>query len=136
MEAIGDEWGFLILRDAFLGIRSFSDFQRRLGVSRNVLAERLRHMVDHQILEKRPAKPGGTRLEYRLTERGKALFPVIVSLLQWGDKWCDPDRKGNPMRLTHSSCGHSLQGQVKCSACDGVLKAREVKFSLGQATLQ
>lgn len=86
LEAIGDWWSLLIVRDAFLGARRFGDFQKSLGVAKNILAARLRALVAHGVLVMRPAE--GARQDYVLTEKGRALFTVIVALRQWGEAHC------------------------------------------------
>lgn len=85
LDVIGDRWSLLIVRDAFDGLSRFSDFQRHLGVARNILADRLRRLVDAGILIARPAGDSGTYQEYVLTARGKSLFPLVVALRQWGE---------------------------------------------------
>jgi DNA-binding HxlR family transcriptional regulator len=86
VDLIADRWSLLVVRDAFDGVRRFSDFQRSLGVARNILSDRLRRLVDAGILAIQPPANGGAYQEYVLTERGKALFPVIVALRQWGER--------------------------------------------------
>ena len=86
VDLIGDHWSLLIVRDAFDGARRFSDFQRRLGVARNILSDRLRRLSDAGILAMQPVADGGAYQEYVLTEQGEALFPVIVALRQWGER--------------------------------------------------
>lgn len=87
LEIIGDKWTMLIIRDAFVGVATFSGFQRNLGVARNVLADRLAHLVAHDILDRTPTRPGVERHTYSLTEKGRALFPVMIAMMQWGDTW-------------------------------------------------
>ena len=87
LEIIGDKWTMLIIRDAFVGVTTFSGFQRNLGVARNVLADRLAHLVAHGILDRMPTRPGIERHTYNLTEKGRALFPVMIAMMQWGDTW-------------------------------------------------
>ncbi len=84
---MGDRWSLLIVRDAFDGMRRFSDFQRSLGVARNILADRLRKLVDAGIMETRPASDGTSYQEYVLTNQGDNLFPVVVALRQWGERY-------------------------------------------------
>lgn len=86
LDLIGDRWTLLVVRDAFDGIRRFSDFQRNLGVARNILSERLRRLVDAGVLATQPASDSSAYQEYVLTEQGKALFPVVVALRQWGER--------------------------------------------------
>jgi len=97
-DVVGDKWTLLILRDAFFGLHTFTQFQKNLGVARNILTNRLDKMVADSILEKVAKKPGLSRFDYHLTERGKALYPVVVALLQWGDKWIF-GAEGEPVRL-------------------------------------
>ena len=91
LDEIGDWWSLLIVRDAFLGVRRFGDFQRSLGMAKNILAARLRTLVAHRILETRPASDGSAYQEYRLTEKGRGLYTVIVALRQWGEASCFDD---------------------------------------------
>jgi DNA-binding HxlR family transcriptional regulator len=87
LDVVGDWWTLLIIRDAFLGMRKFSDFQENLGIARNILADRLRKLVANGILAKQAAEAPGHRHEYRLTEKGRDLWPVLTALRLWGDKW-------------------------------------------------
>lgn len=87
LEALGDWWTLLIIREAFTGTRRFADFQSRLGISKNILTKRLRHLVEHDVLTTVEAGHFGSRLEYQLTARGKDLVTVITALRQWGDRW-------------------------------------------------
>jgi DNA-binding HxlR family transcriptional regulator len=87
LEALGDWWTLLIVREAFLGVRRFADFEANLGISKNILTRRLRHLVDHDVLETVDVGQYGTHLEYQLTARGKDLITVITALRQWGDRW-------------------------------------------------
>ncbi|ANN77487.1 winged helix-turn-helix transcriptional regulator [Bordetella flabilis] len=86
VDVIGDRWALLIVRDAFDGMRRFGDFQRNLGVARNILSDRLRKLVAAGILETRPASDGTAYQEYALTAKGENLFPVVVALRQWGER--------------------------------------------------
>lgn len=85
LDLIGDRWSLLVVRDAFDGISRFGDFQRSLGAARNILADRLRRLVEAGVLEMRPAAEGSAYQEYVLTAQGLALFPVVVALRQWGE---------------------------------------------------
>jgi DNA-binding HxlR family transcriptional regulator len=87
LEQIGEWWTFLILREAFMGTRRFDKFQRHLGIARNILSARLKKLVARGILERRVAAEDARRVEYRLTEKGRELFPVMMALRQWGDRW-------------------------------------------------
>jgi len=86
VDSVGDRWSLLIVRDAFDGMRRFSDFQRSLGVARNILSDRLRKLVEAGILATQPASDGSAYQEYVLTAQGESLFPVVVALRQWGEQ--------------------------------------------------
>lgn len=87
LEVLGDWWTLLVVRDAFFGVRRFGDFERSLGIAKNILAARLAHLVEHEILEKVDVGESGERFEYRLTERGEALLPVLTTLREWSDEY-------------------------------------------------
>jgi DNA-binding HxlR family transcriptional regulator len=129
---VGDRWTANIIALSFHGLSRFDQFHQELPVATNILADRLRLLVEQGVFEQTPYQQRPPRYDYHLTPKGEDLFPWFLTLLQWGDRWCDPDQRGKPMSLSHTSCGKALHGQVRCSECNGVLKAREVKFSLGQ----
>jgi DNA-binding HxlR family transcriptional regulator len=87
LEALGDWWTLLIVRDAFFGARRFGDFERSLGIAKNILAARLAHLVEHGILERVDVGSEGRRFEYRLTEKGEGLLAVLTALREWSDEW-------------------------------------------------
>src|SRR5687768_7420595 len=97
LDVVGEWWTMLIIRDAFRGVRRFEDFQRSLGIARNVLTARLQRLVDEGVIERRPYQDNPLRHEYRLTAKGLDLYPVLVSLMQWGDRW-KAGRAGPPLR--------------------------------------
>ena len=86
-DILGDKWTLLILRDAFFGASTFSQFQKNLGVARNILTDRLEKLVEFGVLDKAPTRPGVERFTYSLSERGQDLAPVLVAMTQWGDRW-------------------------------------------------
>jgi DNA-binding HxlR family transcriptional regulator len=131
LELIGERWTLLIIRDAFLGVRRFDDFQRSLGVARNVLQGRLERLVEGGILERVRYQERPERFEYRLTEMGIDLWPVVVSLLHWGDKHVAPD--GPAMLLEHRDCGGSVNDRRICDACGALLGPRDVRALRGPA---
>jgi DNA-binding HxlR family transcriptional regulator len=88
VDLIGDRWSLLIVRDAFDGMRRFGDFQRSLGVARNILSDRLKKLVDAGILAMQGASDGTAYQEYVLTTKGESLFPIVVALRQWGSNIC------------------------------------------------
>ena len=87
LDALGDWWSLLIIRDAFLGLRRFSEFQKNLGLAKNILTVRLRALVDHGILTTAPASDGSAYQEYLLTPKGHGVFPVLVALRQWSEEF-------------------------------------------------
>ena len=117
MDAIGDGWSLLIVRDAFDGMRRFGEFQKSLGLSKNILAARLRHLVAHGIMEAVPAADGGPYQEYVLTEKGQGLFPVLVALRQWGEDFFFM-RKEPRVSLVDKATGKPLQ-KMRPQAQDG-----------------
>src|SRR5271154_7025044 len=116
LEVIGERWTLLIVRDVFLGIRRFEDIQRDLGVARNVLQVRLERLVEEGILVKRPYQVRPLRSEYRLTEKGADLWPVLVSFPQGGNRHA---RGGGarPIILQHRDCGAELNDRRRCLTC-------------------
>jgi DNA-binding HxlR family transcriptional regulator len=129
LEIVGEWWSLLIVRDAFLGVTRFDDFQRRLGISRNVLHQRLDHLVDAGVLEKVPYSTKPPRSEYRLTSRGKDLWPVLTAMRQWGDRHAAPD--GPPVEVVHVACGSSAPTEMVCSSCGERVNARDVSVVPG-----
>lgn len=107
VEQIGDAWTLLVLRNAFCGMRRFEDFRDGLNVASNILSDRLRHLTDVGILQKVPDPNDGRRVEYRLTDKGMELYPLLVFLLQWGDKWM-PTEEGTRMTLVDRHTGQQL----------------------------
>ena len=116
LEVIGERWSLLIVRDIFLGHRRFDDIQRHLGVARNVLQVRLERLIEEGILVKRPYQERPLRCEYRLTEKGADLWPVLVAMLQWGDRY-GLEGGERPMLLQHKGCGGELDDRRRCTAC-------------------
>ena len=132
LEVIGEWWSMLVVRDAFLGVTRFDDFQRRLGISRNILQQRLTGLVDSGVLTRVPYSEHPPRFEYRLTQAGLDLYPVIVALMQWGDRYLT-NGDAPPMVLTHH-CGEVLGAVTTCSSCGEPVLARDVRPTLRRAT--
>ncbi|WP_230473675.1 winged helix-turn-helix transcriptional regulator [Dyella choica] len=129
MDAIGDGWSLLIVRDAFDGLRRFGEFQKSLGLAKNILAARLRHLVAHGILEAAPAPDGGAYQEYVLTDKGRGLFPLLVALRQWGEEFCFGPGETH-VQLVDSKTGRPVQ-KLEPRARDGrVLKPEETCVQL------
>ncbi len=129
LEAVGERWTILILREAFLGTSRFDDFQRNLGIARNVLQTRLERLVGEGILKKVPYQRRPARHEYRLTAKGVDLWPVIVALLKWGDRHAAPD--GPPVTLVHKQCGGEVDDRRRCMRCNAELEAWDVEARRG-----
>jgi DNA-binding HxlR family transcriptional regulator len=127
LEVIGEWWTLLILRDTFQGVRRFDDFQRRTGVARNVLTQRLERLVEHGILERRRYQDRPARHEYRLTDKGLDLYPVVIAMMDWGDRWAYGDGDA-PVVLTHKPCGHEGTPVLTCSQCGEKVTARQMRF--------
>ena len=102
LDVVGEPWTLLIVRDAFYGVRRFDDFQENLGIARNVLTARLKKLVETGVFRKIAYRQRPLRHEYRLTEKGAALFTVIVGLKEWGDRFGAAARDGKPMELLGS----------------------------------
>jgi DNA-binding HxlR family transcriptional regulator len=132
LEVVGEWWSMLVIRDAFRGVRRFDDFQARLGISRNVLAERLAKLVDAGVLTKRAYQDNPPRYDYVLTEKGRDLWPLLTAMRQWGDRHAAPD--GPPVRVVHEHCGHASELVLRCSACGEAVSARDMRVELGPGT--
>ena len=127
---IGDRWTLLILRDCFLGVRRFEAFQDRLGISRSIITERLQRLVEEGVLKKVPYQERPLRHEYRLTEKGLALHPVILAIVAWGDRYYAGDA-GPPLLHRHKACGCDFHPVQTCSECGEPVGARDVEVRPG-----
>lgn len=125
LEVVGEWWSLLIVRDAFLGIRRFDEFQARLGISRNVLNQRLTTLVDEGVFERVLYCEHPPRYEYRLTDKGRDLWLVLTAMRQWGDRWAAPD--GPPLQVVHRACGEITEIVPSCAKCGEPLSARDLK---------
>lgn len=127
LAVVGERWTFLVLREAFNGIRRFDDMRQRTGMPRQVLSDRLSRLVSDGILRKEPYREEGQRgrEEYRLTEKGLALFPVMVALMTWGDMFTGGPA-GPPVLLTHRDCGAPVHLELTCTGGHVLASAREV----------
>ena len=132
VELVGQPWVVLILREVVWGVRRFSDMQAHMGVSKSVLSDRLDHLVEHGVLERRDyQQPGQSkRFEYHLTPKGADLYPVLTALRQWGDKYLVG--KGNePVLLRHETCGHRTTAHLACDHCGEKLAPRDATVYAG-----
>nr|MDQ4042095.1 helix-turn-helix transcriptional regulator [Actinomycetota bacterium] len=112
------------VRDIFQRVRRFDDIQKNLGIARNVLANRLDRLVEAGILKKRLYRERPARYEYFLTEKGIDLWPVLVSLIKWGDKH-EPDERGRPLVVRHKGCGGEISDHFICERCASEVWARD-----------
>ena len=126
LELIGDWWTPLIIRDLQLGIDRFDALAENLGISRNLLTTRLAHLVEHGIVERRRYQDHPPRDQYMLTEAGQDLWPVLMALIAWGDRWATPEG-GPPLVFRHRRCGHQFTPVVSCDACGQPLRPGDVE---------
>jgi DNA-binding HxlR family transcriptional regulator len=129
LEVVGEWWSMLVVRDAFHGIHRFDDFQARLGISRNVLAQRLGKLVDAGVLAKQAYQDNPPRYDYVLTDKGRDLWPVMTAMRQWGDKHAAPH--GAPLRVVHDSCGKAGDFVLNCACCGEPVSSRDVHLERG-----
>jgi DNA-binding HxlR family transcriptional regulator len=126
----GDSWTLLIVRDALQGLTRFDEFQRSLNVARNTLSDRLSKLVDAGVMTKRFYQDNPPRYEYLLTDKGRDFFPVLASMLAWGDKWLD-DGGGAPVTLHHHEPGHRIATEVICTECGEPVVHSDIQFCVG-----
>ena len=119
---LGERWTLLVMREVLLGRRRFGDIQRNTGVAKNILSDRLETLVEHGLLERRGS-------EYFPTPKGVDVNPVLVALLQWGDKHAAPH--GPPRVLVHAACGHDANPALRCAHCDAEIAPRELRVRPG-----
>jgi DNA-binding HxlR family transcriptional regulator len=134
LEVVGEWWSMLILRDVFLGVTRFDDFQQRLGISRNILNQRLNRLVETGVLEKVPYSEHPPRYDYRLTGKGRDLWPVLTAMRQWGDRYAAPD--GPPLQVTHQACGEIADAVMVCSSCAEPIGALDVRAVPGPGAVE
>lgn len=125
MAVIGDRWTMLIVRELFLGVRRFEQFQERLDLPKAMLANRLKSLVEEGVLEKRAYQERPVRYEYRLTPVGFDLYPVVMAIVAWGNRH-RAGKDGPPLLHHHKTCGHDFTPVMTCSECGEVLDARDV----------
>ncbi len=128
LAVIGEKWTMLLIRDCANGVHRFDDFRRHVGLSEAVLSDRLRTLVAQGLFETREYQEPGQRRrrEYRLTAKGWDLFPVLVALMQFGDKHL-ADEGHEPWQVQHKACGHEVRAEVRCTHDDEVLTPRDTR---------
>lgn len=132
LNEVGDWWSLLIVLQAMYGTRRFVDFQQELGIARNILCDRLARLVDNEVLHKVEVGEHGSRQEYRLTDKGRDLFPVVIALRQWGDKW-NPAPEGAPLNLRDRETGRPIRAMEVQDANGKPLTVRDVYLPESEA---
>ena len=133
MDVIGEPWSPLVLRDVFAGVHRFDQIQADLGISRKVLTERLNHLVEQGVLERRPydARP---RFEYHLTDKGVELVDLLMVMIGWGDRWLAGEA-GPPVLYRHRACGEVSRVDLRCAQCGEPMHAGDVDLLPGPGSL-
>jgi DNA-binding HxlR family transcriptional regulator len=126
----GEPWSPLVIRNVYIGVNRFDDLQRDLGVSRKVLAERLKHLVAAGLLERRQYSERPPRFEYALTQMGSEFMDVLMAMVAWGDKWTAGDA-GPPILYRHHACGQIAHVEPHCSACGELIRSTNVDVEPG-----
>ena len=126
LDVVGERWTLLVLRDAFIGKRRFEEFASSLPIARNVLTDRLKTLVDHGVLRREAYQDRPRRFEYRLTDAGRELYPVLIGLLQWGDRHLAGE-DGPPLVVTHRECGGHPEARVICPDCGEGVEPRAAR---------
>jgi DNA-binding HxlR family transcriptional regulator len=130
VDVLGDHWNLLLIRQACLGTRRFDDFHAALGIGRNILTQRLARLVDEGILTKVPYQENPARFEYRLTDKGRDVYPILAAMAAWGERWLTgPER--TPLVLHHTTCDHDMRAVVVCSECEEPIDVRQVRATAG-----
>jgi DNA-binding HxlR family transcriptional regulator len=125
-QLLGDGWTLLLLRELFWGASRYEDFQANTGIASNVLAVRLKRLLEAEVVSKQPVEGDGRRFDYALTQRGRELFPLIMGVMAWGDKYT-PGEKGPLVLLLHSTCGKRTKPGLVCTACGEAIKPHELQ---------
>ncbi|HVW44601.1 MAG TPA: helix-turn-helix domain-containing protein [Amycolatopsis sp.] len=128
-DVIGEPWSPLVLRDVFAGVHRFDQIQADLGISRKVLTERLNHLVEQGVLERR-AYDGRPRFEYHLTDKGTELVDLLMVMTRWGDRWLAGEA-GPPVLYRHHACGEISGVDLRCARCGEPMHARDVDLLPG-----
>ncbi len=129
LDLIGERWSILIIRDVFYGVRRFDALQRHLGISKKVLAGRLARLQQANIFRKVPYQQKPERFEYRLTQKGRDLFPVLLTMMRWGNRWLDEKSKPH-LILMHLGCGEVVEPELVCSHCKKPLSPASVRAEI------
>jgi DNA-binding HxlR family transcriptional regulator len=126
---LGERWTLLVMREVLLGRRRFADIRRHTGIAPNILSDRLQTLVDHGLLERRLYSEQPEAHEYLATAKGRDVSPVLVALLQWGDRYAAP--QGPPRVLVHTGCGHDADPELHCAHCGETIAPTELRVRPG-----
>lgn len=130
LDVVGEWWTLLILRDLFAGMTRNDEIQADLGIASNMLAARLKRLLDAGLVEREADPQDARSWRYTLTGRGRELYPVLLSLMAWGDKWLSPPGR-QPVLVVHEACGQVTAAVPACSVCHQPLALHELKFLPG-----
>lgn len=132
---LGDRWTLLIIRDLFLGNNKFTDLHKSLGITKHRLSDRLNRLIEEGIVSKELYDESRGWHRYQLTTKGLDLFPIIVTLVQWGDKW-KKDDDGIPLQLVHKTCGHVSKPELRCNVCGERIEAKDMGVKPGPGIMK
>lgn len=130
LEVLRERWAFLVLREAFFGVHRFGEMQRNLAIAKNILSDRLSKLVSEGVLQRCQYQERPRLFEYRLTQKGLDLYPTILALMAWGDRWV-AEEGNEPITLRHKVCGSTFRARVTCSKCGEPVHARDVGYEHG-----
>jgi DNA-binding HxlR family transcriptional regulator len=133
LEIFSDPWTFAVLQEIFFGVRKFDEIQKNLGISRSVLTRRLNHLMAKKVIRRKLYSSHRRRFDYKLTERGLAMYPLFLLLKDWGERWLESagPRAAGPLKLslTHAPCGHELEVELVCRRCSGAVNGANVTYT-------
>jgi len=130
LEILGDRWIFLIIREAFFGVRYYDKFQANLGIATNILSDRLKILVGNGIFKKEKDDIDARRIKYRFTQKGTDIYTITLALMQWGDRYLSDD-DGPPLTLYHKTCGQRLEPVMRCAHCGEAINAHDIIYEDG-----
>jgi DNA-binding HxlR family transcriptional regulator len=130
LDILGESWTPLILRDLLLGFTQYEEIREDLGISTNILSDRLASLVENGVVERRPYGNHPNRFDYRLTPKGEDAIPIILAMVAWGDRW-EAGQPGPPTHVVHQSCGRTTRATIHCSECGERLRLDDLTYHRG-----
>ena len=127
IQVIGNRWATLILRSLFSGINQYQEILQDTAMATNILSDRLAELCQNELVVKIPVPEDSRKVQYKLTEKGMSIYPILLTLLQWGDRW-RPAPEGPPLLLTHTTCGNPLELEMACSVCDTEMLPADTQY--------